>query len=76
MSPGNGENSSIFTRLTAANVISVTVIGPDKGTRWDYSIRCRAPQSNLFGRQVEELTGFEWSNTESAHDEESKNENK
>lgn len=40
--PGSGEELAIFNR-GASNSVKVTVIGPESGTAWVYSIRCRTP---------------------------------
>jgi hypothetical protein len=40
--PGAGEQLAIFNR-GASNNVKVTVIGPESGTVWNYSIRCRTP---------------------------------
>lgn len=40
--PGQGQVDDIFTKA-AIDSFKVTVIGPDRGTWWDYSIRCRIP---------------------------------
>ena len=61
MGQGKGDKFDIFTRFTLTDVFRVTVIGPDPSTKWYYRIRCHPPQSNLFGDQEEEPTGFEWS---------------
>lgn len=40
--PGSGQVDDMFSRGTV-NSIKVTVIGPEQGTAWDYSLRCRTP---------------------------------
>jgi hypothetical protein len=40
--PGSGQQDGIFTR-GAASSFKVTIYGPDSGTLWQYSIRCRVP---------------------------------
>lgn len=37
--PGSGTESGTFSRLSN-DYFSITVIGPDSGTRWEYQVRC------------------------------------
>lgn len=46
--PGAGQFDNIFRKQPGQNTFRVTVVGPDPGTAWKYSIRCRtgvSPQS-------------------------------
>ena len=41
--PGQGEEEDLFTKQAGQNEFRVTVTGPQSGTAWNYSIRCRVP---------------------------------
>ncbi len=41
--PGQGEEQDLFTKQAGQDEFRVTVIGPQSGTLWNYSIRCRVP---------------------------------
>lgn len=54
--PGQGQFSGIFRKAANQNTFKVIVVGPDRDTAWDYSIRCRtspSPQNTGAGAPVE-----------------------
>lgn len=64
-SPGTDEINDIFPRLTQHDKFVATIIGPGKGTEWNYKVRCHSPyasaQSSGIGGDENELAGYGWS---------------
>lgn len=44
--PGLGQRNDIFRKLPGQNIFRMVVVGPDRNTAWDYSVRCRNSTSS------------------------------
>lgn len=53
--PGRGQFNGIFRKTANQNTFKVIVVGPDRNTAWDYSIRCRTSPSSQNTRAPQEV---------------------